>query len=318
MGLFSNKKKGCPFCGEPTPRLFPKKIEGTPICRDCEAKIELPDGVLDNMSLDQLGDYMEFYEANQELRDLFHETDNFGHGFLSTGIYFDFNNGLFRLKPGNSSLVFESTNLKSFRILEDNTPVFTGDSVSLQCYESTVPQRIQALQPALAQFMESKRNYEQMKMMREMADSLKDDDDKSSSRYNPEPTFTGREPFKKCTIVLEMAHPYWKKYTREESVPQFDIYDPDLFDYMNKYEEHSKKMRGLAEMLMKLINPNAPVMNVPNGAAAAAPGMQAGQRPGAASAADIADQLQKFTELLYMGAITEEEFAAKKRQLLSM
>ena len=32
MGLFTNKKKGCPFCGAPTPRLFPTKVEKMPIC----------------------------------------------------------------------------------------------------------------------------------------------------------------------------------------------------------------------------------------------------------------------------------------------
>ena len=47
MGLFSNNKKLCPICGAPTPRLFPTKVEGLPICKECDAKIELPDGALD-------------------------------------------------------------------------------------------------------------------------------------------------------------------------------------------------------------------------------------------------------------------------------
>ena len=38
MGLFSNKKKLCPICGNPTPRLLPTKIEGEAICKECDGK----------------------------------------------------------------------------------------------------------------------------------------------------------------------------------------------------------------------------------------------------------------------------------------
>lgn len=44
MGLFSNKKKLCPICGNPTPRLLPTKIEGEAICKECDAKVDLPAG----------------------------------------------------------------------------------------------------------------------------------------------------------------------------------------------------------------------------------------------------------------------------------
>ena len=44
MGLFSNNKKLCPICGSPTPRLLATKIEGQPICKECDSQIDLPDG----------------------------------------------------------------------------------------------------------------------------------------------------------------------------------------------------------------------------------------------------------------------------------
>ena len=40
MGLFSNKKKLCPICGNPTPRLLPTKIEGEAICKECDGKVD--------------------------------------------------------------------------------------------------------------------------------------------------------------------------------------------------------------------------------------------------------------------------------------
>ena len=41
MGLFSNNKKLCPICGNPTPRLLSTKIDGQPICKECDSKIDL-------------------------------------------------------------------------------------------------------------------------------------------------------------------------------------------------------------------------------------------------------------------------------------
>ena len=41
MGLFSNNKKPCPICGNATPRLLPTKVEGVPICKECDKKIDL-------------------------------------------------------------------------------------------------------------------------------------------------------------------------------------------------------------------------------------------------------------------------------------
>ena len=74
MGLFSNHKKLCPICGGPTPRLLATKVEDTPICKECDRKLDLPDGGLSRMTLDGLRKYMAFYEGNQALRDKFTET----------------------------------------------------------------------------------------------------------------------------------------------------------------------------------------------------------------------------------------------------
>ena len=66
MGLFSNNKKLCSICGNPTPRIFSTKVEGTPICKECDKKADqLPLGTTDTMTLDQFKAYLDFYEANQ-------------------------------------------------------------------------------------------------------------------------------------------------------------------------------------------------------------------------------------------------------------
>ena len=41
MGIFTNDKKGCAICGNATPRLFPTKVEGLHLCKECAAKINM-------------------------------------------------------------------------------------------------------------------------------------------------------------------------------------------------------------------------------------------------------------------------------------
>lgn len=71
MGLFSSNKKVCPLCGNPTPRLLALKVEDTPLCKECERKIDLPQGAINEMNLEQVKQYMEIYDQNEELRDSF-------------------------------------------------------------------------------------------------------------------------------------------------------------------------------------------------------------------------------------------------------
>lgn len=74
MGLFENKKKSCPICGNPTPRILPWKVENTPICKECGDKIDLPRDVFNQMSLESFRQYLDYYDQNKALRDIFTET----------------------------------------------------------------------------------------------------------------------------------------------------------------------------------------------------------------------------------------------------
>lgn len=65
MGLFKNNKKLCPICGNPTPRIFATDVEGEAICKECSRKIDLPDGMLKQMSMEEFRQYIDFY--NQEV-----------------------------------------------------------------------------------------------------------------------------------------------------------------------------------------------------------------------------------------------------------
>ena len=128
MGLFSNKKKLCPLCGGPTPRLLATKVEDMPLCKDCADKIDLPSGALERMSLEDLRQYMVFYDQNQRARLTFTETYRYSFGFLSDVLVLDGQHRLLRLKGYDGALVLEAQHLAAFRITEDERVLFEGKS----------------------------------------------------------------------------------------------------------------------------------------------------------------------------------------------
>ena len=67
----------------------------------------------------------------------------------------------------------------------------------------------------------------------------------------------------------------------------------------------------LAVNLMQLLNPGAPEINVGDNTATQAAAQTA-------AVTDTAAEIKKYKELLDAGILTEEEFTAKKKQLLGI
>ncbi len=331
MGLFSNKKNLCPFCGEPTPRLFPTKIEGTAICKNCDAKIILPQGVAQTMSLNEMEQYMEFHAQNAELRESFHNEYTFDVDGWSDEIQIDYANGLFRLNSKENAIVFDAKCVKSFKICEDTRVIYEGDATGMRCHESEAPKRLESIQPIITQYLMEKHEYERMKAMRDM---MKDDDDKRPRPYIHEPRFDPPMPIEKYYVTITMDHPYWPEFVGELDGPRFGVFgDPDIAEYMRSYEKKAAKIDEFAQNFISLIAPGKPVTQITLASVAAseqatqiaqaiaAAQVLTAQQPAAAAApaqTDAVAEIKKYKELLDMGIISEEEFAAKKRQLLGI
>ena len=226
MGLFSNNKKPCPICGNATPRLLPTKVEGVPICKECDKKIDLPNGVLDSMTLDDFRRYIDFYNKNQVLRERFHPEYRFGFGAFNTQLVLDVTNGLFRLKDDESTIVFEKSALKSFRITEDKEPLFTGTAAGLVCAESKNPERVRLLAPRIEQFKLQRSDYERI-MQAERVQYLDRTNEEWRERERElefhKPEFRESSPFRQFVVELELDHPYWKAYRNEVPFIKEDI-----------------------------------------------------------------------------------------------
>lgn len=305
MGLFSNKKKPCPICGGATPRLLPDTVEGMPICKECAKKKDMPNHVFERMTVDTFRQYIAFHQENQPLRDRFQQT------FSWDDISIDVPKKLFRVNSRAEALVMEASCLRSFRALEDGNVLFESSPEGLRCYETDVPARVQAAAPVIAQFNIQHEQFQQMERMRE---SMKRRGDDRDYPYVSEPLFDYPIFQKGLGVELTLEHPYWggthSWYIRG---PVFDVTYPRADEFLREFERELNKLHELALTLMNLMGLNtreiwgSPYASDWNGGAVQAP-----------SAADPVAEIQKYKALLDSGAITEEEFAAKKRQLMGI
>lgn len=317
MGLFSNKKKLCPICGNPTPRLLATRIEDQPICKECANQIDLPDGAVNRMSLADFRQYLAAFEENKSLQSEFQSSYQFHIGFWSGTLYVDEAHGLLRVKEG-SGWVFEGKDLKSFRISEDGETLFeSGDGV-LNCHASSVPDRVNDMAQIITQFHMHKQEYERREAMEDLRNCMDESSEERRERQRTSdlyrPRFEAPAPVQKFRIEITLDHPYWQKIKDEFSGPEFDRDYPRAEDYLKSYREQTEQLHLLASRLMRMMAPNAGETHI----GSTNPPQATQSIAAAAAPADAVNEIQRYKALLDAGVLTEEEFAAKKRQLLGI
>ena len=302
MGLLG-KREPCAICGGKVKGLLPWKIEGNYICDDCHGVIDAQDG--NDFTMEQFLKYRDFREQNHALKEQFTISQTIDFGFFGTKIVFDYEHGLFCMDKNLNKTIFHGSELKSFVISEDGMPLLEGSAKGLERHESNVPKRIDELLPQV----------NQMLMQRQMQETM----ERLANRNNDNrTTYTSSidipEPFKKFYIKLYFDHPYWKLIEFESTGPVLIGDLPDLTQYRLEYNEQVQHMEELAEALMRVAFPQAGEVAKAGAAPAAAAAVAAAAQP----AADAVSEIKKYKELLDAGIITEEEFAAKKKQLMGI
>lgn len=316
MGLFANKKKLCPICGNFTPGLFPQKFEGQPICKECENKIDLPREMLSSMTLADFREYIAAYEENKTLWSVFHATYNYGGYslFSKECLVLDEENGLIRLKNSENSWVIEKQYLKSFRILEDNNVLFESGEGTLNHYMSEIPTRVRALEPLVVAFYAEKSAYERRRdfeRLRNINESEEERRERERIDNDYSLRFHAPELFQNFRVEITFTHQYWTWYEEKSSAPVFDEWYPSIDDYLKKYKEKTDELQLLADKLMQMIDPDAGKTQI--GSAETITVSSSGT-----VSVDTVAEIKKYKELLEQGIITEEEFSMKKKQLLGI
>ncbi len=306
MGLF-DKKPPCAICGGKV-SMFPWKIEGQMICDMCHGDVDLSDEVMKQITIEDFKKYMVFREENAQLKQRFQITRQVDFGWLDDKFLFDSGNRLLCMDKKLRKPVFEGQQIISFEIREDQEPLFRGSAQGLTRFTSTVPQRVMDMGPQLEQLRM------QIQMKREMERMLERSKDEDDPRYYSLPAVNIPVPFRKFYVEIHFEHPYWPLFTADKKGPEFDSVNPDMNDYLDRYNKGAQLMEDLAGALMEVAFPGAPERTVP--AAGAAAGSSSGSAAGAAS--DTVEEIRRLKELMDKGILTEDEFTAKKRQLLGI
>ena len=317
MGLFGEKKP-CPICGTPAGKIFATKVEGQALCKECKKKADfLPGGVRDTTTVEQVREFIGYYDQNAPLRESFEKTCEYDMGAWGQTIYLDVPKKLLRF--GREGVVFEIEQLRSFRILEDEAPLFEGNRTELVCYQSAIPEKVRAMGPELRRYQLEKQQYEQMERMeRMMEEQAKKNGETYFRQHCTEPDINLLKPFQEFRLCFDLEGPLSHGAECVKNAPDFFPFDPSINSYLRDYKKETEMLRQLAVQLMALINPAAPERQ------AAAPQAASGIRllptvPSAPPApVDAVAEIQRYKGLLDSGVITEEEFAAKKRQLLGI
>ena len=291
MGLFT-KKDPCAICGGKVKGLFPGKIDGQYICNDCYGLVDLPDGSLSHMSVENFKAYMAFREENQQLKAQFQITREVDFGWFDTKFVFDANNRLLCMSKDLDKTIFEGKQIKSFIIKEDSAPIFECSAAGFIRYPSTVPERLQMMLPQIQMF--------RMQLERQRATQDEKDD----------LHFDIPEPFKMFNVEIRFDHPYWDVITADKEGPNFSNNYPDGNDYLRDYNTAFAAIEQLAMTLKEVAFPDVPEQTAGSGVvmSASAP----------AANVDAVAEIKRYKELMEQGVITEEEFTAKKKQLLGI
>ncbi len=331
MGLFKNNSKPCPLCGEPTDLLFPKKVDDIAICKHCYNKIDVPAETLKGMKLEDLMNYMNFHKLNRALADIFTESYKYD---VSSGtgaaVILDKTNKLLRFSEDSDKLVFRMDSVTSFQICEGDDVLFEGSPNGFMEHPSGALDYVQNMAIDIVKFNAEKAAYAQRLAEAEKAKAR---GEKPKTEF--EPHFTKYPKFSAYNIIFKLKdHEYFSAYTLRATAPGFDNENPSIAQYTGEYNLKTKEMRALAAALMEGLwnitikteeapaaapeKPPVIVMNQKPAEPAPAPAPAA--PPAAPSApapsVDIAEEIKKFKELLDLGAITQEEYDAKKKQLL--
>ncbi len=316
MGLFT-KKDPCAICGGKVKGLFPWKVDGKYVCGDCYGVTDLPEGAVDKMTVEDFKAYMAFREENRKLKAKFKTTDQIDFGWLDTKFLFDRGNRLLCMNKNLDATIFEGPQIRSFVIMEDRTPVLEGTAEGLRHYPSTVPERAMAMAPQIDQFMLHVQLMQGAERLRsQLGSGDRSGDHRSGANNNnpppppPPPRFDVPEPFKDFHVEIYFDHPYWQVFTANLGGPTFDNERPNVQDYLAEYDKGAATMAQLAGLLMAVAFPGAgEIVDEPQQQTAAAAGT---------AAVDTVEELKRYKALVEQGVLTEEEFTAKKRQLLGI
>lgn len=122
-----------------------------------------------------------------------------------------------------------------------------------------------------------------------------------------------------------MKHPYWGSIRWPLAAPEFDRYYPSVNTYLQEYEDKVDQLHTLVVNLIQMVSPGAKEIQMSCGRKcrwrqprSRSRAVLGNKKPAAATGTSAVEEIKKYKELLDAGVITQEEFSAKKKQLMGI
>ena len=160
-----------------------------------------------------------------------------------------------------------------------------------------------AMAPQISQYM----------MSRQMTRALDKLDDGKANGSAPVQYFDVPEPFRAFNVELHFDHPYWTVIKCDMDGPRFNNTQPDVNDYLRDYRSNIEEIEKLVAAFKTVAFPGAVEQSVNLGAAGKQPIHTVMATP-----IDTIEEIKKYKALMEEGIISQQEFDAKKRQLLGI
>lgn len=330
MGIFD--KKTCPICGNETPRVFSTKVEGLPLCKECAGKINMESSMLKNLTINELWDHLDYRKANSETFATF--TDNETHGMGNFVLHMDTDKQLFYIASGSASnpALFRFDELVSFNLMEDGRTV-------IQCNAGKYSEGVSSIEnyklPPLKPLVKPGVAKPAPASAQTGRTSMAASSSSSASKPEEEKPKAPDKPVDSLKLNVTLNNPYWKGKSYDISLRSIET-EEEIREWVNDYKntfaaavDTCEALAGImgvmtGKQMMESIKEKAEAIQAVQNAEAAAKEAEVAAQA-AETAAKIAkaaddsaaiDMLKKWKELLDMGAITEEEFQAKKKELI--
>ena len=347
MGLFSSGKS-CPICGGETPRLFPTKVQGLPLCKECAGKISMESSMLKSLTIDGLWDHMDYRTANAETFASFMDTEVYGMG--GDKLHIDGEKGLFYIAAGNAvnPPIFKCSELKSFNLIEDGRTIAQGNALGFNATDSSIytyrsPPRkykdVTVTKPAASAPVQAPKDNMLSHGVNGMANRP------SAGHMSPAAANGGRpgsqtvttiereeetpsRPIGSLRFTITLENPYWKNKEYQISLPYLNSYNA-IPDWINDYKVLVAAAMDTCMALSRMMGFVSPeekaraakekadaIAAIHNAETAAKEAEAAAKEAKATDMAAAVEMIKKWKELLDMGAITQEEFDKKKAEIL--
>lgn len=259
MGLFSNNKKPCPVCGKPTPRLLATKIEGMPICSECDGKIDMRQEKRDSLTIDTFKEYLRFYDENLPLKQEFQEDYVKNTGFFNTAAFkCDYTHHTFKLGILDNAIVYTSDNFVSLTISQDNTPVIELTKEELRIHDTDVPEYIESLRNSI-------NAYNSLQEMREALMHVDAHQRMEHHRENPPQDnispFEATMPFEKWHVTIEVKHPWDGGISDKSDQYWLDSYHPSINEAYDNYYNALAEYKEMAMVFRNTCCPDCKIVD---------------------------------------------------------